>query len=151
MPVNRGRVFLRTIVSAYGCILFGSAAHLSIAQQSVPVLQGVRPPDANICQGPGGILECQRALYVLEIGQSKHWPKRDNYIESLSSISVKGTGVDSLEVQKSAIIEYIGSHLRSHQIWDEGPPIEVEVNRIITTLDEKTTDALASEYTESSK
>ena len=83
---------------------------------------------------PQVILECDRAIYILNLGLARRWTKRDQFIEAFQAFGSKGTSGESLHAVRSATVQLLQQHLRTHLIWDEGPPIEVEVSRAIADL-----------------
>jgi hypothetical protein len=65
-------------------------------------------------------------------GLKENWRTRDEYLtafEKTPSTDLTGRAVTDA---KNYVACTIGAQLRTHQIWDEGPPIEVEVDRAIT-------------------
>jgi TonB family protein len=72
------------------------------------------------------VLELDRAIVVLE-----HWATRDQYLTAFE----KTPSADSTNRQVTDANNYvecaIGARLRNHRIWDEGVPIEVEVQNAI--------------------
>jgi hypothetical protein len=78
------------------------------------------------------VLELDRAVLVLKRGLKENWRTRDEYLtafEKTPSTDLTGRAVTDA---KNYVACTIGAQLRTHQIWDEGPPIEVEVDRAIT-------------------
>jgi TonB family protein len=84
--------------------------------------------------GPQVILECDRAIYILNYGLTHHWATRELFINAFQAFDAKGTSGDSLDKTRLAIVSLLQNHLREHRIWDEGMPVEVEVNQIISDL-----------------
>jgi hypothetical protein len=78
------------------------------------------------------VLELDRAVLVLKRGLKENWRTRDDYLtafENTPSTDLTGRVVTDA---KNYVACTIGAQLRTHQIWDEGLPIEVEVDRAIT-------------------
>ena len=84
--------------------------------------------------GPQVILECDRAIYILNYGLTHHWATRELFINAFQAFDAKGTSGGSLDKTRLAIVSLLQNHLREHRIWDEGMPVEVEVNQIISDL-----------------
>lgn len=79
-------------------------------------------------------LELSRAILVLKRGLKEHWETRDQYLTAFERTpSTDPTGRPVTDAKKYFEC-VIGAHLRSHQVWDEGAPIEVEVQRTIDEL-----------------
>ena len=77
------------------------------------------------------VLEFDRAILILKRGLKEDWRTRDQYLSAFDgtpNIDRKGQAVTEA---KSCIRAAINSHLRVHQIWDEGSPIGVEVHNTI--------------------
>jgi hypothetical protein len=97
------------------------------------ILQYARPPVME--RNPASFaLELDRAILVLKRGLKENWKTRDQYLTAFA----KTPGTDSTGQPVTNAKEYItcaiASHLRVHQIWDEGPPIEVEVDQTISAF-----------------
>jgi TonB family protein len=76
-------------------------------------------------------LELDRAILVLKQGLKDRWQTRDQYLMAFEkTLGTDPTGRPVTEA-KGQVKCAIGSHLRIHQMWDEGSPIEVEVHRTI--------------------
>jgi protein TonB len=84
------------------------------------------------------VLELDRAILVLKQGLKEHWATRDQYLTAFE----KTPGTDPTGRPVTDAKRYvecaIGEHLPTHEIWDEkwdeGPPINVEVQRTIVEL-----------------
>jgi TonB family protein len=83
------------------------------------------------------VLELDRAILVLKRGLKDRWATRDQYLIAFEK--TPGTDPTGRPVTdaKSYVECAIGENLRTHQIWDEGPPLEVEVQRTIVELTER--------------
>lgn len=83
------------------------------------------------------VLELDRAILVLKRGLKERWTTRDQYLTALE----KTPGTDATGRPVTDAKRYvectIGERLRIHQIWDEGSPLEVEVQRTIAELTER--------------
>ena len=76
-------------------------------------------------------LELDRAIPILKRGLKENWGTRDQYLTAFENTpSTDHTGRPVADAKKYVECA-IGAHLRTHQLWDEGPPIEVEVHRTI--------------------
>ena len=77
------------------------------------------------------MLELDRAILVLKRGIKENWATRDHYLiafERTASTDPMGLPVTGAKRQVECAI---GAQLRIHQPWDEGAPIEVEVESAI--------------------
>jgi protein TonB len=91
-------------------------------------------------------LELGRAILVLERGLKEHWATRDQYLtafEKTPNTDLAGRPVTDV---KRYVECAIGAHLRSHQLWDEGVPIEVEVQHTIDELTEGPEEGFGSPF-----
>jgi TonB family protein len=86
------------------------------------------------------VLELDRAILVLKRGLKERWTTRDQYLAAFAK--TPGTDPTGRPVKdaKGYVQCAIGERLRPHQIWDEGPPLEVEVQRTIVALTERRKD-----------
>jgi hypothetical protein len=77
------------------------------------------------------VVELDRAILVLKRGLKEHWETRDRYLTAFEK--TPGTDPTGRQVAdaKSYVECAIGARLRTHRIWDEGVPIEVEVQNTI--------------------
>ena len=77
------------------------------------------------------VVELDRAIAVLKRGLKDDWETRDQYLAAFE----RTPGTDPTGRPVTDAKRYVecamNAHLRIHQIWDEGPPIEVEVQRVI--------------------
>jgi Gram-negative bacterial TonB protein C-terminal len=86
-------------------------------------------------------LELDRAILILNRGLEENWGTRDQYLAAFESTpSTDHTGRPVADAKKYVECA-IGAHLRSHQLWDEGPPIEVEVHRTIVEFTKRRDEA----------
>jgi TonB family protein len=100
------------------------------------------PPSAAVETNPGALaLELDRAIVVLERGLTENWGTGAQYLsafeKTLSTDSAGGPVTDAKKYVECAM----GVHLRIHQIWDEGPPLGVEVHRTIIDFTELRNEA----------
>jgi TonB family protein len=90
-------------------------------------------------------LELDRAILILKRGFKENWKNRDQYLTAFEKTpDTDSTGrrvTDAKEYVKCAL----GSHLRIHQIWDEGAPIEVEVDRTICAFTNMRKEAIQAD------
>ncbi len=86
------------------------------------------------------VSELNRAIIILKRGLDENWQNRDQYLSAFE----KTPNVDSTGRSATAAKRYvectIDRHLRTHQMWDEGLPIESEVRQTITELIELRND-----------
>jgi len=82
-------------------------------------------------------LELDRAILVLKRGLKEHWATRDQFLTAFEKTPGRDPTGRPVTDAKSYAGCAIGEHLRAHQVWDEGPPIEVEVQRAIDELTER--------------
>jgi TonB family protein len=80
------------------------------------------------------VLEFDRAILVLKRGLKEHWATRDQYLASFEKTSSTDLTGRSVTKAKEYVACVMSEHLRIHQIWDEGPPLEVEVQDAIDEL-----------------
>ena len=87
------------------------------------------------------VLELNRAIIVLKRGLKENWGTRDQYLSAFQETpTIDSTGrpvTDAKEYVECAI----GGHFRTHQVWDEGFPIEVEVRGTIAEFIKLRNDA----------
>lgn len=120
---------------------------------------------AGIFQGPGTVLqhstgaaaestpnslalELDRAILILKRGLRENWGTRDQYLTAFERTSgTDNTGRPVADAKKYVECA-IRAHLRTHQMWDEGPPIEVEVHRTIVEFTKGRTEVEQGEGTE---
>jgi hypothetical protein len=76
-------------------------------------------------------LELNRAILVLRQGIGEKWEFRDQYLAAFEKTPNADLEGRSVQDQKRWVGCVIGARLRVHQVWDEGAPIEVEVNGVI--------------------
>lgn len=89
-------------------------------------------PSAATQPNPASLeLEFHRAIDVLKRGLAENWRTRSQYLSAFEKTpNTDSTG--RLLMEEKAYVECsIRAHLRIHENWDEGPPIQVEVNRTI--------------------
>ena len=86
-------------------------------------------------------LELDRAILILKRGLKENWATRDQYLTAFESTpSTEHAGRPVADAKKYVECA-IGAHLRTHQLWDEGPPIEVEVRRTIVEFTKRRNEA----------
>jgi TonB family protein len=86
-------------------------------------------------------LELDRAILILKRGLKEDWGTRDQYLTAFERTpSTDHTGRPVADAKKYVECA-IGAHLRTHQLWDEGPPIEVEVHRTIVEFTKRRNEA----------
>jgi len=76
-------------------------------------------------------LELGRAIVVLKKGLRENWGTRDQYLNAFQETSNADSKGRPVKDEKGYVECEIGEHLRKHQIWDEGPPIGLEVRGTI--------------------
>lgn len=116
------------------------AWQLGIPQVPGTVLQ--HSPSAAVGSTPGSLaLELDRAVFILKRGLKQDWGTRDQYLTAFERTpSTDHTGRPVADA-KNYVECAIGAHLRTHQMWDEGPPIEVEVHRAIVEFTKRRNEA----------
>lgn len=99
-------------------------------------------PTAAVGPNPASlVLELDRAILVLKRGLKENWGTRDQYLtafEKTPSTDLMGRPTTDA---KRYVECAIGALLRTHQIWDEGPPIEVEVHSAIVDFKKRRNEA----------
>jgi TonB family protein len=80
------------------------------------------------------VLELDRAINVLKRGLRENWETREQYLSAFEKTpNTDRTGRPVTDAKK--FVECVMSaHFRTHQIWDEGPPLGVEAQRTIGEL-----------------
>ncbi len=120
----RRRVILPILV-ILSAIFFASQAGSAQDMETVPQQLPIKLQRASLT------LELDRAILVLKQGLKGKWQNRDQYLmafeKTVNTDSTDWPVTDSKRQVECAI----GAHLRVHEMWDEGPPIEVEVQRTI--------------------
>jgi hypothetical protein len=87
------------------------------------------------------VLELDRAIVVLNKGLKENWETRDQYLTAFEKTpSTNSAGRLVMDAKKSVDCA-IGAHLRTHQIWDEGLTIGVEVHQAIIEFTKKRDEA----------
>ena len=90
------------------------------------------PPSAALEQSPASlVLELGRAIGVLKRGLAENWSARGQYLDAFEKTPKTDLSGRSVTREKEYVACSIGARLRIHESWDEGPPIGVEVDRII--------------------
>ena len=80
------------------------------------------------------VLEFDRAVEVLKRGLAEKWTSRGQYLSAFERTPNTDLRGRPVKEERSLVECTIGSHLRIHENWDEGPPIGVEVHRAIVEL-----------------
>lgn len=104
-----------------------------VGQSAVsPIPQGgpAEPNSASL------VLELDRAVLVLRRGTREKWETRDQYLTAFEKTPDTDSMAHSVAKTKKYVECAIGVRLRIHHVWDEGPPIGVEVHRAIIELTE---------------
>jgi hypothetical protein len=83
------------------------------------------------------VLELDRAILVLKRGLAENWRTRDEYLTAFEKTQSTDSTGRAVTDAKKYVECAIGAQLRTHEIWDEGPPIEVEVDRAITEFSKR--------------
>lgn len=87
------------------------------------------------------VLELDRAIAALRRGLKENWETRDRYLAAFQKTSSKDRAGRSMTNAKTYVDCLLGAHLRTHQVWDEGSPIEVEVRQTIIEFTELRNEA----------
>ena len=109
----------------------GTSQGPGAAPQHSPIA-AVEPTRASL------VLELDRAILILKRGLKEHWATRDQYLTAFDK--TPGTDpagrpvTDAKSYVKCAIGEYLSTHEVWDEKWDEGPPINIEVQRAIVEL-----------------
>jgi len=122
---------------------------------SIVLPAGLLACQAGTCQGPETVprhspiaaveptraslvLELDRAILVLKRGLKEHWATRDQYLTAFEKTPGTDPAGQSVREAKSYVECAIGEHLPTHEVWDEkwdeGPPINIAVQRTIVEL-----------------
>ena len=128
--VSRFPRFLSVLLTGLMVLLTSSACQ----GQTLGIAGAVPQSSPGSSAGPDPVslvLELNRAIIVLKRGLNENWGTRDQYLSAFG----KTPNVDSTGRPVTYAKEYvecaIGAHFRTHQVWDEGFPVEVEVRRTI--------------------
>ena len=98
--------------------------------QPVIPLPPQQPPIVK--QNPAALaMEYSQAILVLKRGLKLGWSNRDQFIAAFNQTPITGAQKDVMQSMKNYVSTALKSHLRVHEVWDEGPPIGVEVQRAI--------------------
>ena len=96
-----------------------------------PEMRAQTSPSAGEPNRASLVVELDRAIAVLKRGLKDDWGTRDQYLAAFK----KTPGTDPIGRPVADAKRYVecamSGRLRVHQIWDEGPPIENEVQRMI--------------------
>jgi TonB family protein len=80
------------------------------------------------------VVELDQAIIVLKRGLNENWRSRDQYLSAFNkAANGNSTGRPVTSAKRYAECTF-DRHLRTHQVWDEGIPIESEVRQTITEL-----------------
>ncbi|MGD0680698.1 MAG: hypothetical protein ABR990_01510 [Terracidiphilus sp.] len=104
------------------------------------------PPPQIVKQNPASLsLEYRRAILVLKRGQKLGWSNRDQFITAFNQTPITGAQKDVMQSVKDYVSAALKRHLRVHDVWDEGPPIGVEVQRAIDDFTKQRNQLLEAE------
>jgi TonB family protein len=87
------------------------------------------------------VVELDRAILVLKRGLQENWATREQYLTAFEKTPSKDAAGRPATDAKEYVECAIGAHLRTHQIWDEGSPLEVEVQRTIVDFTKQRAEA----------
>jgi TonB family protein len=97
-----------------------------------PEMAAQRSPSVALQPNPASLeLEFHRAIDVLKRGLAENWRTRGQYLSAFEKTPNTDSVGRPVAKEKEYVECSIRAHLRVHENWDEGPPIEVEVNRTI--------------------
>jgi hypothetical protein len=103
-------------------------------------------PPLIVKQNPACLaLEYRRAILVLKRGQKLGWSDRDQFIAAFIQTPNTGAQKDVMQSVKDYVSTALKRHLRVHDVWDEGPPIGLEVQRAIDDFTKQRNQLLQSE------
>lgn len=109
----------------------GTSQGPGTAPQHSPIA-AVEPTRASLA------LELNRAILVLQRGLKEHWATRDQYLTAFEKTPGTDPSGRPVTDAKSYVECAIGEHLPTYGVWDEkwdeGPPINIEVQRTIVEL-----------------
>ena len=111
-------------------IVGGLAWPTGASQVSGEVLEHSPTPSVELRSAPLA-LELDRAIRVLKRGLKRGMRTRDQYLNAFERRKTRTRRV-CVKGAKDYVECVIGAHLRTHQVWDEGPPVAVEVNQTIS-------------------
>ena len=87
------------------------------------------------------VLELDRAIVVLNKGLKENWETRDQYLTAFEKTPSTDSASRLVTEAKKYVECAIGADLRTHQTWDEGPTIGVEVHQAIIEFTKKRDEA----------
>ena len=128
---------LRPIVHLANFIVLSASLLAFQAGMSQTSVEGPQhSPSAAVAPAHASlVLEWDRAIAVLRRGLKEHWATRDQYLTAFEKTPRTDLAGRPVTDAKSYVKCEIGEHLRTHEIWnekwDEGFPINVEVQRTI--------------------
>lgn len=115
-----GFIFLQ---ASFGACRAGALQSPEVGAQTSP--SAVEPNRASL------VVELDRAIAVLKRGLKDDWGTRDLYLAAFEG-TPRTDPMDRPVTDAKRYVECaMSARLRIHQIWDEGPPIEDEVQRLI--------------------
>jgi TonB family protein len=140
----RPNMFLATFIVLPIRLIAGPASSFQDAKAVSEYSQTV-----TVKQRPASlVLELDRAIRVLKRGLKDNWETRDQYLIAIEKTPSTDSAGRPVGDAKKYLECAIGANLRSRQIWDESPPLGVEVNRTIvefTKLRNEAEQAMAAE------
>ncbi len=86
--------------------------------------------------GASFAVELDRAIAVLKRGLAENWKTREQYLNAFAQTPSTDSKGRKVTHAKESVACAMGVRLRVDQIWDEGPPLGVEVERAISEFTE---------------
>ena len=114
-------------------------AGLSFSQATTSQVPGTvprpSPSAAGVAARASLVLELDRAILVLKRGLKEHWATRDQYLTAFEKTSGTDSTGRPVRAAKRHVECEIGEHLPTHEVWDEKwdnePPLNIAVQRMI--------------------
>lgn len=124
-------------------LVFLLVAKASLGQTSSPTLS-----PALMANSSALLLEYTRAIHVLEQGLRENWTE-DKYLAAYDSAPDFGTAKEHLTIARSMVRAKMLPLSRARGVWDERPPLRVEVQSILEQCKEQRDSLLAIESEQS--
>jgi TonB family protein len=128
---DRGASYLIAFLTSFTVFLFSVACQSQTPGTKETIPQSL--PTSPVGLDPASlVLELNRAIVVFKRGLKENWKTRDQYLSAFEKTQVVDSRGRSVTDAKQYVACAIDGHFRTHQVWDEGFPIEVEVHRTIS-------------------
>jgi len=123
-------VHVAALLAVSASLLGGQAG----AYQSPGTPAASLPGTSAVLNAASLAMEQNRAIVILRRGLKENWATRDQYLHAFRKTPATDPSGQPVADAKNYVECALAAHLRIHQIWDEGPPVGVEVERAIADL-----------------